>query len=97
MLAMERRPLPPDITWKQGSISGPSTIRWLHVQATAVAVVALHNEVWRSTINRHLDVKRERTVPAPSQELAMAWTERWAVANAERIRARLQRDPAGAD
>lgn len=60
--------------------------RWLHCGAKAVAVVAFHNDVWRSTVNRHLDIKRERSAPAPTEELATAWVERWAVAHAERIR-----------
>lgn len=93
---MTRHPLPPDITWQQGSISGPATTRWLFVRATAVAVVGFHNDAWRSTINRHLDVKRERTVPAPpSQELAMAWAVRWAVANVDRLRREVPPAPAG--
>lgn len=83
---MRRPQLPPDFTWQKGSISGPATSRWLHCGSVAVAVVAFHNEVWRTTVNRHLDIKRERSAPAPSQELAMAWAERWAVAHADRIR-----------
>lgn len=91
---MRRLELPEDFTWRRGAFSGPDTTRWLYCGSTAVAVVAFHNDLWRTTVNRHLDVKRERSCPAPSQELAIAWVERWAAANAERIRRELPTQPA---
>lgn len=86
MPVMRRPQLPPDFTWQRGFVSGPATTRWLHCGAKAVAVVAFHNDLWRTSVNRHLDFKRERSAPAPSEDLAIAWVERWAVANADRIR-----------
>ncbi len=94
---MTRLPLPPDISWRRGFVSGPATTRWLHCGPVAVAVVAFHNGLWRTTVNRHLDVSRERKANAPSEAVAIAWVERWAAANAERIRSNLQRRPARAD
>lgn len=79
-------PLPPDITWRRGFVSGPDTTRWLYCGPAAVGVVAFHNDLWRTTVNRHLDVGRERSVPAPSEALAIAWVERWALANIRRLR-----------
>lgn len=58
----------------------------MHCGGKSVAVVAFHNDLWRTTVNRHLEVSRERKANAPSELLAVAWVERWAVANAERIR-----------
>jgi hypothetical protein len=83
---MRRVELPPDFTWKRGFVSGPATTTWLHCGPVAVAVVAFHNDVWRTTVNRHLDVGRERKANAPCEAVAIAWVERWAVANAGRIR-----------
>lgn len=83
---MRRVTLPPDFTWQRGFVSGPATTRWLHCSGKAVAVVAFHNDLWRTSVNRHLDIKRERSAAALSETMAVAWVERWAVSNAERIR-----------
>ena len=91
---MTRYLLPPEITWQRGFVSGPSTTRWLHCGGKAVAVVAFHNDLWRTTVNRHWDVKRERKANAPSEAVAVAWVERWAVANARRLRAQIAQSAA---
>ncbi len=95
MQRMRRPQLPPDFTRKRGFVSGPVTTRWLHCGGKAVAVVAFHNDLWRTSVNRHLDIKRERSAPAPSEDLALAWVERWAVGQAERMRRQLAPGPEG--
>ena len=46
----------------------------------------IHPDRWLSLVNRHDDLNRWPAAYSSTREIAMRWVERWATANAERLR-----------
>lgn len=64
-----------------------ATTGWLNLDGRCVAVVGQRLDgAWHCTVNRHLEPPRWQTVICRRRERAEHWAERWAGANAGRLR-----------
>lgn len=79
------RPLPPDFAWHRDDRFGQD---WLQCNGDSVGYVAqtIHPGRWLSLVNRHDDFNRWPAAYSSRRETAMRWVERWAAANADRLR-----------